>query len=382
MTGGLTEDQRAFADSLDRLLADSLPFARRQAAVATPGGFDEDVWRQLAELGCMAAAFPEEHGGLGGGPQELMIIGEKFGRHLVTGPFLASVVLGGHAVLFAGSDAWKARVLPGVVRGTRRLALAWVERQARHDLHDVATSVLPANGSWVLSGRKDVVPGGAQADVIVVSARASGDRRDHDGIVLIAVPAAAPGVVRLDERAHDGNRVSTILLDGVKVAETQFLTTPEDGLAVLERVIDHATAFVCADAAGSMRQVFETTLEYLKTRRQFDRTLGSFQALQHRLVDLYIDCELAWSMVLDATQALTSPQRRLAVSSAKVAVGESARRVAEEGVQLHGGIGMTMDVPVGHHLKRAMVMNASFGDADHHLGLLASSSDFRESSHV
>ncbi len=382
MNGGLSDDQKTFADSLDRLLTDALPFARRQAAVATPGGFDGDLWQQLADLGCMAAAFPEELGGLGGGPEELMIIGEKFGRHLVTGPFLASVVLGGHAVLFAGSDAWKADVLPGVARGTTKLALAWVERQARHDLHDVATRVRPMNGGWVLSGRKDVVPGGAQADVIVVSARVSGERRDRDGIILVAVPADASGVVRLDERAHDGNRVSTVLLDGVEIDDAQFLTAPDQGLAVLERVIDHAIAFVCADAAGSMWQVFETTLEYLKTRRQFDRTLGSFQALQHRMVDLYIDCELAWSMVLDTTQALTTPQRRHAVSSAKVAVGESARRVAEEGVQLHGGIGMTMDVPVGHHLKRAVVMNATFGDVDHHLGLLASSPVSRESSHV
>ncbi len=382
MTAGLTDDQKTFADSLDRLLTDILPFTRRQAAVATPGGHDEDVWRKLADLGCMAAAFPEELGGLGGGAEELMIIGEKFGRHLVTGPFLASVVLGGHAVLFSGSDSWKADLLPGVARGTTKLALAWVERQARHDLNDVVTHVRPVNGGWVLSGRKDVVPGGAQADVIVVSARVSGDRRDRDGIVLVAVPADAPGVVRLDERAHDGSRVATILLDGVEVDDTRLLTTPDQGLAVLERVIDHAIAFVCADACGSMWQVFETTLDYLKTRRQFDRTLASLQALQHRMVDLYIDCELARSTVLDATQALATPRRRHAVSSAKVAVGESARRVAEEGVQLHGGIGMTMDVPVGHHLKRAMVMNASFGDADHHLGLLTSSPVSRESHHV
>ena len=311
-----------------------------------------------------------------------MTIGEKFGRHLVTGPFLGSVVLGGHAVLFSDSGTWKADLLPGVALGETRLALAWVERQARHDLHDVATTMRRANGGWVLSGRKDVVPGGAQADVLIVSARVSGDRRDRDGIVLVAVPADAAGVVRLDERAHDGNRVATILLDRVEVDDTRLLTSPDQGLAVLERVIDHAIAFVCADAAGSMWQVFETTLDYLKTRRQFDRALGSFQALQHRMVDLYIDCELSWSMVLDATQALATPRRRHAASSAKVAVGESVRRVAEEGVQLHGGIGMTMDLPVGHHLKRAVVMNASFGDVDHHLSLLASSPASGGSSHV
>ena len=374
MNADLTDDQRAFAESLDRALGHLFSFERRQAAVATPRGYRDDDWRQLAELGCMAAAFPEDLGGLGGGAVELMVIGERFGRHLVTGPFLASVILGGQAVLFAGSSGLRADVLPGVVDGSSKLALAFSERQAHYDLHDVATVAQPSGSGYVLSGQKDVVLYGPDADLLIVSARTSGNRRDQDGITLLAVPADSPGVVQTGYRTHDGNRASTILFDGVDVDSDHLLAEPDRGLAVLERVIDHAIAFVCADAAGSMWRVYETTLEYLKTRRQFDQTLGSFQALQHRMVDVYMDCELAWSMVLEATHGLglDVPERRRAVSSAKVAVGEAARRVAQEGVQLHGGVGMTMDMPLGHHLKRVMVMNASFGDPDHHLAALSS----------
>ncbi len=375
MNVNLTDDQRAFGESLDRALGDLFSFERRQAAVAMPNGYRNDDWRQLAELGCMAAPFPEGLGGLGGGAAELMVIGERFGRHLVTGPFLASVILGGHAVLFAGSTGLKADVLPGVADGTSKLALAFSERQARYDLHDVATVAQPSGSGYVLSGQKDVVLHGPDADLLIVSARTSGNRRDRDGITLLAVPADSPGIVQTGYRTHDGNQASTILFDGVEVDPVRVLAEPGEGLAVLERVIDHAIAFVCADAAGSMWRVCETTLEYLKTRRQFDQTLGSFQALQHRMVDVYMDCELAWSMVLEATHGLGlgASGRRRAVSSAKVAVGEAARRVAEEGIQLHGGVGMTIDMPLGHHLKRVMMMNASFGDPDHHLAALSSS---------
>ena len=374
MNVNLTDDQRAFGESLDRALGDLFSFERRQATVATPNGYRDDDWRQLADLGCMAAPFPEDLGGLGGGAVELMVIGERFGRHLVTGPFLASVILGGHAVLFAGSTGLQADVLPGVAGGTSKLALAYSEHQARYDLHDVATVARPSGSGYVLSGQKDVVLHGPDADLLIVSARTSGNRRDRDGITLLAVPADSPGVVQSGYRTHDANQASTILFDSVEVDPVHVLAEPDRGIAVLERVIDHAIAFVCADAAGSMWQVYETTLEYLKTRRQFDQTLGSFQALQHRMVDVYMDCELAWSMVLEATHGLSldASERRRAVSSAKVAVGEAARRVAQEGVQLHGGVGMTMDMPLGHHLKRVMMMNASFGDPDHHLAALSS----------
>ncbi len=372
MSATFPDDQQAFAESLERVLGDIFAFERRQAALRLPQSCRDEDWQQLVDLGCMAAPFPESHGGLGGGAVELMVIAERFGRHLVTGPYFASVVLGGHAVLFGGSDLLRADVLPKVADGTMKLALAITERQARYDLHDVALVARPSGDGFELSGVKDVVLHGTSAGLLIVSARTSGQRRDRDGITLFAVPADTPGILQTSWRTHDGNLASSIVFDRVRA--DQVLGEPGEGLAILERVADHAIAFLCADAAGSMWRVHETTLEYLKTRRQFDRPLGTFQVLQHRMVDLYMDCELAWSMVLEVTDSLARAprQRREAVSVAKVAVGEAARRVAEEGVQLHGGVGMTMDAPVGHHLKRAMAMNASFGDPGHHLDFLAS----------
>ncbi|MBC6440232.1 MAG: acyl-CoA dehydrogenase family protein [Rhodospirillales bacterium] len=369
MDFSLTEDQTLFRDTIGRVVADLFPFERRQAAVASAEGFRAEDWSQLAELGCMAAAFPEDCGGLDGGPEALMLVAESMGRHLVNLPFFASVVLGGHAVLFGTRDDRRQAILPAVADGSVRLALAVAERQSGFDLADVATRALADGDGWVIAGRKDMVLYGQAADTLIVSARTAGDRNDRDGIGLFAVPASGPGVTLSGFALHDGGRAANIRFDNVRVADHALLGEADAGLPVLERVRDHGIAFLCADAVGSMWQVHETTLEYLKTRQQFGQTLGSFQALQHRMVDVYMSCELAQSMVLEATLNLDkdAATRSHAASAAKVAVGEAVRKVAEEGVQLHGGIGMTFDMPLGHHLKRAMVMNATLGDVRHHL---------------
>ena len=262
----------------------------------------------------------------GGGAVELMVIGERFGRHLVTGPFLASVILGGHAVLFAGSTGLQADVLPGVAGGTSKLALAYSEHQARYDLHDVATVARPSGSGYVLSGQKDVVLHGPDADLLIVSARTSGNRRDRDGITLLAVPADSPGVVQSGYRTHDANQASTILFDSVEVDPVHVLAEPDRGIAVLERVIDHAIAF-------GLRRCGRLHVAGLRDDPGIPQDppavrsdTGVLQALQHRMVDVYMDCELAWSMVLEATHGLSldASERRRAVSSAKVAVGEAA----------------------------------------------------------
>jgi len=369
MDFSLNEDQVLLRDSIARQVADLFPFDRRQEAVATEQGFRDDDWRILAELGCMAAPFPEDFGGLDGGAEALMLVAEQFGRHLVNLPFFASVVLGGHAVLFAGSDAQKQAILPGVADGSRRLALAHGERQGRYDLADVATTATADGEDVVITGRKDVVHYGQAADTLIVSARTAGERTDPAGISLFAVPVDTDGFTIAGYPLHDGGRAANVTFDNVRVGPEDMLGEGGNGIDVLERVADLGLAWLCADAAGSMWQVYETTLEYLKTRSQFGQTLGSFQALQHRMVDVYVACELAQSMVLEAVlnQNKDVAARSRAASSAKVAVGEGARKVAEEGVQLHGGIGMTWDMPLGHHLKRAMVMNATLGDVRHHL---------------
>lgn len=365
----LTEEQRIFQGSVERALADLFPFARRQEAAAAPAGFFAGDWQRFAELGLLAAPFPEDCGGLGGGPVETMLIAEQFGRRLVNTPYLASTVLGGHAVLFAGSGEQRRRLLAPLAAGTLKLALAHGERQARFDLFDIATEARPEGGGYVLAGRKDVVLWGGAADMLVVAARTSGARRDADGIGLFLVAADAAGLACIPCDMQDGGRAATVVLDRVRVGADAVLGEPGGALPVLERVADHAIAFLCADAMGSMEEVHAVTLAYLKTRRQFGRALGSFQALQHRMVDLYMECAFARSLVHDLTLALGGDRarRRLAAMAAKVAVGRAVRKVAEEGVQLHGGIGMTMELPVGHHLKRAMAANAAFGDPRHHL---------------
>ena len=375
MDFSLTEDQRIFRETIERVVTDLYPFDKRQAAVATPKGYLDEHWQQLAELGCMAAPFPEAYGGLDGGPIELMLIAEQFGRGLVTSPLMATVVLGGHAVLFGGNEAQRHDVLPKVAEGSLKLALAYGERQARYTLDDVATSATPDGDGYVLAGQKDVVFYAQDADIIVVVARTGGEQRSRNGLSLFLVPAAASGLTMTGYGTQDGSRAANILFDDVKVGADALLGEAGKACPVLERVIDHAIAFACADAAGSMWEVYRTTLDYLKTREQFGQTLGSFQALQHRMVDVYTECELAQSTVYEVTLSLDKDDavRRQAASSAKFLIGKAARHVGEEGVQLHGGIGMTMDVPLGHHLKRAMMMNASFGDMRHHLNLLAQS---------
>lgn len=373
MDFSLTEDQRIFRETIERVVSDLYPFDKRQAAIATPQGYLDEHWQQFAELGCMAAPFPEAYGGLDGGPIELMLIAEQLGRRLVTSPYVATVVLGGHAILFGGREEQRLDLLPQVAEGSLKLALACGERQARYDLGDVMTSAKPDGDGYVLAGQKDVVFYAQDADIIVVAARTSGQQHDRDGLSLFLVPADASGLTMTGYGTQDGSRAANILLDDVRVSADALLGEADGAYPILERVIDHAIAFACADAVGSMWEIYHTTLDYLKTREQFGQTLGSFQALQHRMVDVYAECELAQSTVYEVTLSLDKDRetRRRAASSAKFLIGRAARKVGEEGVQLHGGIGMTMDFPIGHHLKRLMMMNASFGDIRHHLNILA-----------
>jgi len=373
MDFSLSEEQTIFRDSVARFVAEEYPFDRRQALVAEEPGYDAAHWKRFAELGWLAATLPEDYGGLGGTPVEGMLLAEQFGRGLIMSPYLATVVLGANAVLHGGSDEQKSALLPQVAEGRLKLAFAYAEPQSRYDLNDVATTARTENGGYRIDGHKGVVFHAASADRIVVSARTAGDSRDPDGISLFLVDAKAEGLEARHYPTQDGGRASELRFDGVRVGAEDRLGEPgtEGGaLPVIERVIDHAIASVCAEAAGAMWAVYEQTLAYLKTREQFGRTLGSFQALQHRMVDVYMKCELAQSMVYEVTLHLDAPDavvRGRAAASAKYEVGRNARDVGQEGVQLHGGIGMTFDLPIGHYLKRITMINSSFGDPRHQL---------------
>ncbi len=361
-------------DSVDRLLADRYAFAQRRGYLAGPEGWSPALWRQYAELGLLGLPFAEEHGGFGGGAIEIMLVMEAFGRALALEPYLATVVLGGTALRLAGSAAQQAAILPQVAEGGLTLAFAHGERQARYDLSDVLTTAKPKAGGWVLDGAKSVVVHGDGAAKLIVSARISGERDDPDGVSLFLVDAAANGVARRAYPMRDGARAAEIALSGVEIGADDLLGEPGAAFPVIERVIEAGIAATAAEAVGAMEAMHAMTLEYLKTRQQFGRPIGDNQALQHRSAEMLIALEQGRSMAMLASISIdeADPRERARnLSMAKVGVGQAARFVSQNAIQLHGGIGMTEEYAVGHYFRRVMVIEHMFGDTAHHLSRLA-----------
>ncbi len=372
----LSDEQRQLKDSVERLLADAYGDLNQRAAyVKEPKGYSVALWQQYADLGILAAPFAEEHGGLGQGLTETMIVAEALGRALAVEPYMATVVLAGGALRHAASAALLAELVPGIASGQLTLALAHQERQSRYDLADTATTArADGKGGYTLEGEKMVALAGDSADKLIVSARASGGRTDPGGIGLFLVDAGANGVTRRGYPTQDGMRAADITLSGVRVGPEAVVAGPERGLEVLEGVVDEAIAALAAEAVGAMTGLTELTVEYLKTRKQFGVPIGSFQVLQHRAVDMLTALEQARSMAYYATMMAAEPdarERRRAMAAAKVQIGRSARIVGESAIQLHGGIGMTMEYKAGHYFKRLAMIDLAFGDADHHLRELA-----------
>jgi pimeloyl-CoA dehydrogenase small subunit len=372
----LSDEQRQLKDSVERLLADAYDdLNKRKGYIKEPKGYSARLWQQYADLGILAAPFAEEHGGLGQGLTETAIIAEAFGRALAVEPYLATVVLAGGALRHAGNAAQLAELVPAIAGGQLALALAHQERQSRYDLADTATTArADGKGGYTLEGEKVVVLSGDSADKLVVSARASGARADRGGIGLFMVDAKANGVSRRGYPTQDGMRAADVTLSGVKVTPEAVVAAPEKGLEVLERVVDEAVAALAAEAVGAMSGLNELTVEFLKTRKQFGVPIGSFQVLQHRAVDMLTALEQARSMAYYATMMAAEPdagERRKAMAAAKVQIGRSGRYVGESAIQLHGGIGMTMEYKAGHYFKRLTMIDIAYGDADHHLRELA-----------
>jgi pimeloyl-CoA dehydrogenase small subunit len=372
----LNDEQRQLRDSVERLLADVHgDLAVRMQYTQEPKGYSTGVWKKYADLGLLAVPFAEEHGGLGQGPTETMIIAEALGRALAIEPYLATVVLGGGALRHGMRAELLAELVPPIVAGDLTIALAHQERQGRYDLADTATTArADGRGGYTLEGEKCVVLHGDGADRLIVSARAEGRRTDRSGIGLFVVDGKASGVTRRGYPTQDGMRAADVTLAAVRVGPEAVLAAPDKGLEVLERVVDEAIAALAAEAVGAMAALHEMTVEYLKTRRQFDRPIGSFQVLQHRAVDMYTALEQARSMAYYATMMVgetNARERRKAMAATKVQIGRSAKHVGEEAIQLHGGIGMTMEYRAGHYFKRLTMIDMAFGDADHHLRALA-----------
>ena len=374
MDFSFTDEQRLLKDSVERLLADRYSFEARQRFMKEPAGWSRELWHRYAELGLLGLPFEEKHGGIGGGPVETSIVMEAFGRALALDPFFATVVLGGGLLRLGADEAMRAALIPKIVAGDLLLAFAHAERQSRYDLADVATAARRDGAHYVLDGAKSLVIHGDCADKLIVSARLAGERRDRDGIGLFVVDADATGVSRRAYPTVDGLRAAEVALSGVRVEADRILGKPGNAFPLIAQVVDAAIAALAAEAVGAMAAMHEITVEYLKTRKQFGVPIGNFQVLQHRAAEMLIALEQARSMALFATMMAEEPdatERRKAIAAAKVQIGRSGRFVGQQAIQLHGGIGMTMEYKVGHYFKRVTTIDALFGDADHHLAELA-----------
>ncbi|MGY8667232.1 acyl-CoA dehydrogenase family protein [Bradyrhizobium sp. UFLA05-109] len=358
-----TEEQELLRSSVQRLLRDQYDFDARRKIVASEEGVSCEQWADFAELGLFAAPFSEDVGGLGGGPLSTMIIMQEFGRHLVVEPFVETVVLAGGLIEQAGSDAQKQGFIPDIIAGTKMWALAWAEKGSRFDLATVTTNARRDGGDYVLTGEKTAVIAAPWADYLIVSARISGDR---GGVSLFVVDRRAANLHLQSFKTIDGRRAAEVGLNNVR---GQLLGKEGEGVSALEACRDRAIGALCAEAVGAIGELNSATLEYSKTRKQFGTTIGSFQVLQHRMVDMFIAHQEALSLMQHLNLSLNASDAgvsRLA-SGAKSKIGYAGRFVADQAVQLHGGMGMTDELNVGHYFKRISSINIQFGDPAYHL---------------
>ncbi len=365
-----SEEQQLLKDSIEGLLGDKYGFEQRKKILESADGWSRQVWKQFAELGILGLPFAEEHGGIDGGPVEIMIVMGAIGNALVLEPYLPTVVLAGGFLRRFGTQEQKNKYLPEIAAGNLTGAFAHTERQSRYDLFDVKTTAKPSGDGFVLDGTKSVVLNGDQADFIIVTARVSGNSRDKDGLGLFIVDAKADGVSRRGYRTVDGLSAAEIQLSGVKVDAGGVIGKPGAAMPLIEQVVDDGIAALCGEAVGVLAALTEATTDYLRTRKQFGVNIGSFQVLQHRNVEMLIASEQAKSMAMLATMMVNEQDavaRRKTMAAAKTQIGRSAQLVGEQAIQLHGGIGMTMELKVGHWFKRATAIDIQFGDADYHL---------------
>lgn len=364
-----SEEQELLRNSVQRLLKDDYNFDTRQKIVASDDGWSRKHWAQFADMGLLAAPFAEEFGGFGEGPVATLIVMQEFGRSLVVEPYFETVVLAGGLIEAEGSRAQRHELLPQIAKGECTWALAWAEPGSRYDMANVAMTARRSGDAYILSGVKAAVIGAPWADKLIVSARTSGDRRDRKGVSLFVVDRQSAGLHWQSYKTIDGRRAAEITLNEVRVPAANLLGSAEEGVAALENCRDRAIGALCAEAVGAMTELNSATLDYSKTRKQFGVTLGSFQVLQHRMVDMFIALQEALSLTQHLTLSLLSKEKAVSklASGAKSKVGYAARFVGEQAIQLHGGMGMSDELNVGHYFKRIGAIDIQFGDSAFHL---------------
>ena len=361
-----TETQGMLRDTLSRFLADTYSFDARQKMLASPEGRDPGIWRALSsELGLTCAPFAEELGGMGGGAIENQIMMEELGKVIAIEPWLQTVVAGGGALVAAGGPLAEA-MIPQIISGDCLIAFAYAEPQGRYNLADIGTTAKQDGAGYVLNGHKGVVYAAPWATHLLVTARTGGGRRDREGVELFLVEANATGISRRDYPTVDGFRASEVYFENVTIPGEALLP---GGIDLIERVVDECTVAICAEATGIARTMLAQTVEYTGQRKQFGVPIGKFQVLQHRMADMLVEAEQIASMALMGTLRLdeSANARKIAVSMAKAKVSRSIRFVGQSAVQTHGGIGITMELAIGHYFKRATMIEHQFGGADYHL---------------
>ncbi len=380
MDFNFSSEQEQLRDTVNRLIEREYEFNKqRHAIIHSAAGYSEKVWASMAEIGVLGIGIDEAHGGFGGNAIDTMIVMEALGRSLVVEPYLATVVLGANLIQLAGSDAQKSSLLPQIVAGRLKLAFAYSETGTRYDLKHIATVARKEGAGYVLNGEKIIVLHGNIADKIIVSVATAGALHDGQGMALFLVDAKTSGLNITSYRTIDNQRAANLHFDNVRVSADAMLGSSEDNLAIVEQVMDIATTALIAESVGAMEALQKSTLEYLKTRRQFGVPIGKFQALQHRMVDMLMYVEQSRSMAYLAAVKVQSndvAERQRVVSAAKNAIGRYGRLIAQEAVQMHGGMGITDELSASHYFRRLTAIDATFGDADHHLSRFAAGSTF------
>jgi pimeloyl-CoA dehydrogenase small subunit len=369
MDFSFTSEQDMLRDTVAKLVAQQYDFDTRRKVAKSDAGWRPEMWAQFAELGLLGASFTEAEGGFGNGPIEAMIISEEFGKGLVIEPYLQTVVIGGNFLRHGGTDAQKEELIPSLIGGETIFAFAYSEPKSRFDLHDVSTTAKKDGAGYVLNGHKAVVLGAPFATHLIVTARTSGGQRDAGGISVFIVPKGAKGVTTRDYPTVDGLRASEVYFENVAVGADALVGQADNGLALTEKVVDNAIAALCAEAVGCFKVLNEATISYAKQRKQFGQPIANFQVLQHRMVDMFMAAEQAASMTFMVTLKLDEADkaRKMAASAAKVQIGKAGKLISQDAVQIHGGMGMTDELNVGHFFKRVTMIESQFGNTDWHL---------------
>jgi alkylation response protein AidB-like acyl-CoA dehydrogenase len=374
MDFSFTEEQTLLRNSVQKYLQNTYDFDTRRKIAKSDTGWRKEVYGYFAENGFLGAAIPEDFGGLGGSAVDTMIIAEEFGRALVIEPFLQNAVIAAGFLKAGGSTAQKEELLPAIAGGEAVYAFAYAEPQGRYNLADLTTTATKSGNGYTLNGAKAVVVGAPWADKLIVTARTSGGQRDADGVTVFIVDKSAKGVSTRDYPTVDGQRASEVTLENVTVGADAVIGEVGGGLKLVERVTDEAIAALAAESTGAMKVLNDTTIEYSKTRKQFGTPIGKFQVLQHRMVDMFMNYEQSVSITYMVTLKLeeAEAERKKAASAAKVQIGKAGRFIGQQAVQIHGGMGMTDELNVGHYFKRLTVIDTMFGNVDHHLKRYAS----------